>query len=116
MEKDDNKVLYIRTDFKGGKYVSSMVGGFNAYCFIGTIEEYNKACEPFYKDEGTYGKITGYHPFKSLEEYNEYFGIDKIPEKKEMSAEDLEFCAKWESIWDAELERKLKKQKFIENI
>jgi hypothetical protein len=105
------KILYIRTDFKGGKYISPMVGGFNAYCFIGTLEEYNKACETFYKNEDN-GKIIGRHTFNSLEEYNNHFNIIPV---KELSAEDLEFNAKWEAKWEAEYERKLKRRKYIEN-
>jgi len=94
-EEYETRVLVFVTDFKNGKYIANMEGGFNPRKFIGTRKDYDKVIE-FYNDHSN-GKIIGTTTY-TIEEYEE-----KYPTKKSICPFSEEALSKSE-----EADRKLR--------
>lgn len=96
------ETLVFQTQFKNGRYISTMENGFSARKFVGTWEDYTKATK-IYNDSHDYGKIIGTKTF-TLEEWA---AIHKTPEPTKKARTWLQFIKdeKSEGFYQIELAR-----------
>lgn len=79
-EEYETRVLYFKTDFKNGKYISSMENGFSATSFKGTQKEYDEATKMYQNHDN--GKIIGTHSYATKEELMKANGVKKYPHQE----------------------------------